>query len=210
MTATWFQRRAGWIVAVLSLLVLIALVLSAILFARLQDTRDDLARVEAGSALFASQVQGFQQQLVDLEPVVSDGLDQAIAGLETFGTSSLEFDVPIDEEVVIDTEIVIDRQITVPINETLPINETFDTTITVNTPLGELDLDVTVPVDVEVPVDLEIDIPVNERVPVSTSVPVQLSVPIRVDVAETELATLASSLAEGLRSFRDVIAGLGG
>ena len=50
---------------------------------------------------------------------MSAGLDEAIAGLETFGTSTLEFDVPIDENVPIDTEVVIDRTFEVPIKTTL-------------------------------------------------------------------------------------------
>ena len=37
----------------------------------LEETSDDLARVEAGAALYASQVQGFQQQLSDLAPTVA-------------------------------------------------------------------------------------------------------------------------------------------
>ncbi len=171
----------------------------------------DLERVEAGAALFASQVQGFQQQLVELEPMVSAGIDDAIAGLEQFSSSTLEFDVAIDENLPIDTEIVIERTFTVPIKTSIPINESFDTTIEVEGPFGlTVPVDVTVPVDIDVPVDLEITLPVNETIPVETNVPVQLDVPIQVDIAETQLAELADSLAAGLKSFRDVFAGLGG
>ena len=42
------------------------------------------------------------------------------------------------------------------------------------------------------------------------TVPVQLDIPIAIEVAGTELADLAASLAEGLRSLEDIIAGLGG
>jgi hypothetical protein len=53
-------------------------------------------------------------------------------------------------------------------------------------------------------------LPVNETIPVEANVPVNLNVPINVDIAQTELAELADSLAAGLRSFREVLSGLGG
>ncbi|MDH3752810.1 MAG: MFS transporter [Acidimicrobiia bacterium] len=211
MQESWLLRHIGWIVGVMAVLVVGALVLVAVLFGQLQQTKDDLARVEAGSALFASQVSGFQQQLADLEPLVSEGLDDAIEGLDAFRTSTLEFTVAIDEEVTIETEIVLDREISVPINESLPIRQTFDTTISVDTPLGfSVPVDVSVPIDVDVPIELDLNIPVNETVPVSTTVPVKLDVPITVDVADTELAALAASLSDGLASFDGLLAGLGG
>jgi hypothetical protein len=215
---SWMQRHLTTVLGAFVALLTLAFVLIVLLFAQvsaarddLDTTRDDLARVEAGAALFASQVQGFQQQLVELEPTVSAGIDDAIAGLETFSSSTLEFDVAIDENLPIDAEIVIERTFTVPIKTSIPINESFETTIEVQGPFGlTVPVDVTVPVDIDVPVDLEITLPVNETIPVETNVPVRLDVPIRVDIAETELAALADSLAAGLESFRDVLSGLAG
>jgi MFS family permease len=215
---SWMQRHLTAVLGAFVALITLAFVLIVLLFAQvsaarddLDTTRDDLARVEAGAALFASQVQGFQQQLVELEPTVSAGIDDAITGLETFSSSTLEFDVAIDENLPIDAEIVIERTFTVPIKTSIPINESFETTIEVQGPFGlTVPVDVTVPVDIDVPVDLEITLPVNETIPVETNVPVRLDVPIRVDIAETELAALADSLAAGLESFRDVLSGLAG
>uniref|UniRef100_UPI00263200F0 MFS transporter n=1 Tax=Ilumatobacter sp. TaxID=1967498 RepID=UPI00263200F0 len=99
--------------------------------AELVTTRDDLERVEAGAALYASQITGFQEQLVALEPQVSAGVAEAIAGLRTFGDSTIAFDVNIDEVIPVDTEVVIARTVEVPIKTSIPINETFDTTIEV-------------------------------------------------------------------------------
>ena len=208
---TWLERHAGAVVGVLGALVVLVLILVAVLFSRLGETRDDLARVEAGAALYASQVTGFQEQILELEPSITGGLDAAIEGLDSFAASTIEFDVSIDEVVEIDTEIVLDQDLEVPINETLPIEESFETTIRVETPLGfSVPLDVTVPVDIDVPVELDLDISVNERVPIQATVPVQLDVPIAIDVADTELANLAAALADGLRSLQDVLDGLGG
>ncbi len=215
---SWLQRHSGAVVGVLGALIVLAFVFIAVLFGRLSDSEDQLAdtaaeleRVEAGAALFASQVTGFQEQLTELSPTISAGLDEAIAGLDEFAASTIEFEVNIDEVVTIDTQVVIDRELSVPISENLPINETFETEIEVDTPLGfSVPLDVTVPVDIEVPVELDLDVVVNETIPVQATVPVQLDIPIAIEVAGTELAELAASLSDGLRSLDEIVAGLGG
>lgn len=172
--------------------------------------RTDLDRVESGTAVFASQITAFQAQLAELAPTVGSALDEAIVELESFQASTLEFEVAIDEVIPIDAEIVFERTLTVPIQTALPINETIDTTITIAGPFGiDVPVDVTVPVNLNVPIDLDLDFPINERVPIQTEVPVQLTVPITVDVAGTELATLADSLRQGLIGFKQVIDGLG-
>ena len=214
---TWLHRNLAVVLGVFAAVLLAAIVAIAMLFSRLQETRADLdmaeedfARVEAGAALFASQVQGFQERLVGLAPTVSSGLDEAIVGLDSFGSSTLVFTVSIDEVVTINTEVVIDRVIEIPISETIPINETFETTIEIDGPLGlTIPLDVSVPVNIEVPLDLNLSIPVKETIPISAEVPVKLDVPIEVDVADTELARLTESLAAGLASFKDLLDGLG-
>ncbi len=224
-TATWLQRHLGVVVGALGVALLAAFALIVVLFSMLATTRDDLsettaamqtsaddlARVEAGAALFASQVTGFQEQITELQPTIQAGLDEAVVGLQTFSESTLEFTVNIDENVAIQTDIVLDRTIEVPIKTSLPIDETIETTITIDGPFGtEIPLDVTVPVNLDVPIDLVIDIPINETVPIDTNVPVKIDVPIGVDVAETQLADLADSLAAGLESFTEVLNGLGG
>jgi MFS family permease len=208
---SWLHRYLAVVLGAFAVLLVGAFVFIGVLLSRLDETKNDLQRVEAGSALFASQVTGFQAQLAELAPQVSEGLDEAIAGLESFGTSTIQFDVPIDENIQIDTEVVIDREIEVPIKTTLPINESFDTTIEIDGPFGvDIPLDVTVPVNIDVPIDLNVTIPINETVPIAASVPVKLTVPINVNVSETELAELTKSLAAGLRSLKEILAGLGG
>ena len=177
---------------------------------QLATAEEDLARVEAGAALYASQITGFQELVSDLGPEVSGGIDEAIAGLRDFGESTIAFDVNIDEVIPVDTEVVIARTVEVPINTSIPITETFDTTIEIDTPLGALPLDVSVPVDIDVPVDLVVNIPIDETVPIQDEFPVQLDVPIAIEVRETELAELTDSLAAGLESLREVLNGLSG
>lgn len=208
---TWLHRHLAVVLGAFALVIVGAFACIAALMIKLNDTKDDLNRVEAGSALFAAQVTGFQSKLTDLAPQVSGGVDAAITGLESFGASTIDFNVPIDQEIAINTEVVIDRDIEVPIKTTLPIRDSFDTTIKINGPFGiDVPLDVTVPVDIDVPIDLTLTIPIDETVPIDASVPVKLDVPISVNVSETQLADLAESLAAGLRSFQDILTGLSG
>ena len=208
---SWLNRHLSLVLGAFALLLIGAFVWIAILMSQVHETRRDLDRVEAGAAIFASQVQGFQTKLSELAPNVSAGLDEAITGLESFGNSTVEFTVPIDENVQFETDVVIDRDIEVPIKTTLPINESFDTTIKVAGPFGiDIPLDVTVPVDIDVPIDLRVTVPIHETIPIDANVPVKLDVPISVDVSATQLAELSKALAAGLRSFQEVLTGLGG
>lgn len=235
-TAETLVRRVNLMVGILAALLVGAAVLIGVLFGRvasaqsdaaaartelaavvadgvgsdeLATIRDDLERVEAGAALYASQIDGFREQLVELEPQVSAGIDETITGLRDFGDSTIAFDVRIDEVIPVDTEVVIRRTVEVPIQTEIPINEDIDTTITISTPLGGIPVDVNVPVDVVVPIDLVVDIPIDETVPIQDEFPVQLDVPIAIEVRETELANLTDSLAAGLESLQDVLTGLG-
>ncbi len=208
---SWLHRHLGIVLGAFGLLIIGAFVWIAILMSQVSDTRRDLDRVEAGAAIFAAQVQGFQSTLGDLAPNVSAGLDEAITGLESFGNSTIEFKVPIDENVQFATNVVIDREIEVPIKTTLPINESFTTTITVNGPFGiDIPIGVTVPVDIEVPIDVVVTVPIHETIPLDATVPVKLDLPISLDVSQTQLAEFARVLAAGLKSFQEILAGLGG
>lgn len=209
--SSWLNRHLGLVLGAFGLLLIGAFVWITILMSQLHETRRDLDRVEAGAAIFAAQVQGFQTKLSELAPNVSAGLDEAITGLESFGNSTVEFNVPIDENVKFATDVVIDRDIEVPIKTTLPINESFDTTIKVAGPFGiDIPLNVTVPVDIDVPIDIRVTVPIHETIPIDANVPVKFDVPISVDVSATQLAELSKALAAGLRSFKEVLAGLGG
>ena len=223
--SSWLQRNLTAVLATFAVLLLGSLILLAVMFARvgsqsdeleaaraeLATTRDDLDRVEAGAAIFASQVNGFVEQVNELGPSIGTGLDQAVVGLEEFGSSQLEFTVNIDETIAIQDEFRLNRTVQVPIQTSLPINTEFDTRITIDGPFGiDIPLNITVPVDLDVPIDLTVDIPIDETIPIAVDVPVRLDVPIAVDVQGTELEALTASLIEGLRAFQTGLSGLTG
>jgi hypothetical protein len=202
----------------MGVLLLASLLLSAFMFSRVRSTEDELAatqddleRVEAGAALFASQVNGFVATVDELGPSIEDGLDQAITELEDFGTATIEFTVPIDQTITIDETFDLERTVAVPIKTSIPINEEVETTITINGPFGvDIPVDITVPVDIDVPIDLTVDIPIDESIPINVDVPVKLDVPISIEVEGTELETLTQSLIDGLRAFQEGLSGLTG
>jgi len=214
----FINRNLATILGVGGALLVLLLIANLVLFSRLgtaADERDqlatDLARVEGGAAIYAAQVTAFQQQLTDLAPTIDAALNDAITGIAQFRDSTISFDIPIDEVVPVNASVVLDRTLQVPIDTTLPINQTIDTTITVQGPFGiDIPLDITVPLQLDLPINLDIAIPVNETIPIATEVPVKLNVPIAINVGDTELATLAGSLQQGLQSFRDLVDGLGG
>ncbi len=217
-TTGWVQRNLTPVLVGLGVLLLGSLTLSIWMFTKVQATEDelattqaDLARVESGAALYASQVNGFVETVNGLGPSIDEGLDQAVTGLEDFGSSSIDFDVSIDETISISETFDLQRTVQVPINTSIPINEEVETTITVNGPFGvDIPIDITVPIDLDVPIELTVDVPIDESVPIDVEVPVQLDVPISIDVQGTELETLTASLAEGLRAFQQGLDGLTG
>lgn len=209
MDSNWLERHARWVAGGLGVALLVAFALIGVLFLRLEDTRADLERVEGGALLSTVQLQAFREQLVAMGPTVAGGLDEAIAGLETFGGSSLAFEVRIDEDIAVDTAIAIDREFTVPIDTTIPIDQTIETTIDVRGPLGiAVPVDVAVPIVLEVPVVLDLTFAIEETVPLVTTIPVQLELPVEIEIADTGLAELSESLAAGLVGFQDAFAGL--
>ena len=217
-TQGWVQRNLTSVVVAMGVVVIASLLLSALMFSRMSATEDELAttqedlqRVEAGAALFASQVNGFVETVNELGPSIDEGLDQAVTELEAFGTTQIEFTVPIDQTITIDETFELKRTVEVPIKTSIPINEEVETTITINGPFGvDIPLDITVPVDIDVPIDLTVDIPIDESIPLNVEVPVKLDVPISIDVEGTELETLTASLIEGLRAFQEGLSGLTG
>lgn len=215
---SWAHRNLTTVLAALGVLVLGSLLASVWMFTSMRSTEDDLAttqadlaRVESGAALYASQVNAFVETLDGLGPEIEQGLDQAVSGLQEFGTSTIEFDVAIDETISISETFDLVRTVQVPINTSIPINEEVETTVTVNGPFGvDIPIDITVPVDIEVPIDLTVDVPIDESVPIDVDVPVQLDVPIALAVEGTELEALTTSLVQGLRAFQDGLSGLTG
>jgi len=155
----------------------------------------------------------FQQQAVqtiqEFNPVINQGLSQAIADMQEFEQSTVEFNIQISQNIPIDTEIPFNETLDVPINTTIPIEQQIATTIMID-PLQsglEIPVDINVPVNMEIPVNMNIPITVDRTIPISTEVPLDMTVPISIKISETELAPYLERLRLSLESFEQSLAG---
>lgn len=186
--------------AATAVVVVAALVLAAVTWARLEQTRQDLD--DATSALEGLAVQAALVQNA-VAGISGAALDDVVAELDQFATSTIEVPVNVDQQLPINTEIAFNRTIEVPIVATIPIQEDLNTTITVQGPFGvDIPIDVEVPVNVDVPIDLTVPITVDETIPVDTEIPIRLDVPISLEVAGTPLADLAIALRDALSQLQ--------
>ncbi len=157
----------------------------------LAASEGDVERLREAVRDFVGEAQALQDQLTGAGPAMSQALAEAVAGLETFSTSTIEFDVAIRDTVSVDT--------------------TFETTILVDTPVGlDIPVDVRVPLKVDLPVALTVTIPIKETIPIEVDVPIEFDVPVKLDVGSTELGTLTDALAGGLESLEVLLSALDG
>ena len=183
-------------IAVAGLAVLTALLISFDARRKVSQLEDTVAELALQAAAIQSVFQG---------PLASE-LDGVVAELDAFQTSTISFEVDIDETIPVETDFTLQRTVQVPIVTSLPIRQELDTTITIAGPLGiDIPVDVTVPIDVDVPVDLLVDIPIDETVPIATDIPVRLTVPIDVAVEGSPLADLAGALRDALAALANAL-----
>jgi hypothetical protein len=157
------------------------------------------------------QWRSFQQQVVGLGQTTHAALAQAVADLDTFQESTIQFELPVNERIPIQAEIPLSQTLQVPIQTTIPITQNINTTVTVDIPeLGvSLPLDVAVPVDMEVPVDLNVPVTIDQSVPISTTVPISLEVPISIKISDTQLTGYLERLRAALESIEKALSSVG-
>ncbi len=143
-----------------------------------------------------------------LQGVAGPVVDDVAAGLAEFRTSTLSFEVTVDETLPVDVEIPFRRTLQIPIEEVISIDEEFETTVTIQGPFGvDIPLDVRIPVQIDVPLSLTVPIEIDETVPIQAEVPIRLDVPVEVSIAGTELADLIERLEEAVRSASQFLGG---
>lgn len=187
------SRSAKIVIVILFILVLLSLGLNGLLMWQWWS--------------FRQQVKATMQEF---QPVIHEALGQAIAELETFEQSSLEFEIQIQQDFPVQVEIPFNETVEVPIQTTIPIKQEIQTTVVID-PLQtglEIPTDVTVPVDLEVPIDLNIPVSIERTIPISTTIPLDLNVPLSIDVGQTDLAPYIERLRSALISFDQTLSDL--
>lgn len=151
----------------------------------------------------------FQQQtraaVTEIETTVSELVGQAVADLEAFENSTLEYEFEVRQDLPIEVEIPFNETMTVPIQTTIPISQQIETTVMID-PFQtgfEIPTDIVVPVDMEVPLDLSIPVTIERPIPISTTVSLDFDVPIAIEISETDLAPYLKQLRSGLSSLED-------
>jgi hypothetical protein len=205
----FLNRQLTVIIAGLAVLVVLSLAVNVYLLVRAQETDDRIDEVAGGAAVLAAQTSGFFEQLTALAPLLDDALDTADVELEALRTSTIAFEVEVDQVIPIEASFPFTRTLTIPIETSIPINETFETRVTVEGPLGiDVPLDVVIPVEIDVPLSLSVPIDIDETIDVDTEFPLRLAVPVEVDIAGTDFAGLAERLQQGIASIREAVGGL--
>ncbi len=207
----FLERHAALVVATLAALVVLSLAFNGYLLWRSLRTDDRVEEVAGGAALVVSQAAGLFEALDEIGPLADQALGDVTSELEAFRTSTLEFEVAVDQEIPVRTSFPFSRTIDLPIRTTLPVSEEFETRIEVAGPFGvDIPLTVTVPIDIEVPVNIDLEIPIDETIEIDTTFPLRLDVPVSVAIEGSGLDRLAEQLQQGLEQVSGVLAGLGG
>lgn len=152
----------------------------------------------------------FQQQteqtIQQLRPVIQANLTEASANLESFAQSTIQFELPVQQEFPIMVEVPFRESLEVPIKTTVPINQEIQTTIMVSPLAGmNIPVEVTVPVNLDIPINLIIPVEIDRTIPISTTVPLDITVPIAIDVSKTGLAVYLERLSAGLDSIEKAL-----
>ncbi|MEW5959858.1 MAG: hypothetical protein AB1801_19200 [Chloroflexota bacterium] len=149
----------------------------------------------------------FQQQaqarLAEAQQTVTEMITKAVTDLEAFENSTLQFDIPLEQELPLQMQIPFDETIEVPIQTSIPISQEIKSTILLDPFQSGLKIptDVTVPVQMEVPIDFSVPIALDRPLPISTTIPIELNVPIAIKISETELAPYLARLRQNLASL---------
>jgi hypothetical protein len=156
----------------------------------------------------------FQQQAVQtvrrFEPVITTGLTQAIADLDSLQHSTMQFKVQIKQDFPVQVEIPFKQAVEVPIQTTMPISQVLQTTIMLDPFQTGLNIptDITVPINLEIPIDITVPVAIDRTIPISTTVPLNLDVPVNIKISETELAPFLQRLQTALESAAQTLSNL--
>ena len=126
----FLNRHLVVVLGSLAVLVMVSFAMNWYLLSRVQQTDDRVEEVAGGAAVLATQATTFFDQLSSLGPLVDGALDTADAELEALRTSTIAFDVAVDQVLPVATSFPLRRSLTIPIDTSIPINETFETRVT--------------------------------------------------------------------------------
>ena len=127
----FLTRHLAVLAVVLAVSIAASLAFNVYLLTRSMRTDDRVDEVAGGAAVLAAQAGTFLDQVTSLTPLLDEALTTADAELEALRTSTIAFDVEVDQVIPVSASFPFQRALTFPIDTSIPINETFETRVTV-------------------------------------------------------------------------------
>jgi hypothetical protein len=128
-----------------------------------------------------------------------DGVDQAIAALETLNLEGFRYDFHIQQTVPFEGDIPFQQDLVFPFEGNVPIKTTVTVPINAGV-LGTFNIDV--PIDTNIPVDIEVPVHVDETFHVETAIPLDMTVPIFISPDDPAIQKLIGGLRDWLLALR--------
>ena len=138
--------------------------------------------------------------LLDVRQTAREGLDAAVAALDSFGGQGFQYQYPINQEIPINADIPISQDLVFPVEGTFPINTTIEVPIQTGI-LGTFMVEV--PIDTSVDIATSVPIRVDESFHIETTVPVSMTIPIDIQPNEPAVQELLKGIREWLLQLRD-------
>ncbi|HEX9374565.1 MAG TPA: hypothetical protein VF897_26350 [Roseiflexaceae bacterium] len=138
-------------------------------------------------------------RLFSVRSTLRDEVERLAQSVRAAKSSTVSYNLPIDQRVPLNVDVPIERSLQMPINTQVQIKQTI--TLPVDTALGRID--VPVPIDASIPISTTVPIEFNQTVNISTTVPIRLDVPIQVDLGSPQIAGYLDRLYQALLELRD-------
>jgi hypothetical protein len=129
-----------------------------------------------------------------------EGLDAAIAALDSFGTQGFQYEFPFNGEIPVSADIPIRQELVFPIAGTFPINTTIDVPINAGMLVTFV---VEVPIDTNIEVRTSVPVRVDQSFHVETTVPISMTVPIDIQPDDPGMQKLFEGVRQWLERIRD-------
>jgi hypothetical protein len=138
--------------------------------------------------------------LLTVRQTFLDGVDQAIAGLESLQLNGFRYEYHLQQTIPFSGDIPFQQDMVFPFQGTVPIKTTVKVPIDAGI-LGQFNLDV--PIDTSIPVDIEVPVHVSQTFHVETEIPIDMVVPIEISPDDPAIEKLIDGVREWLIAVRE-------
>jgi len=138
--------------------------------------------------------------LLSFRQTLAEGLDAAIAAVDSFGEQGYQYEFSIDQEIPISAEIPIDQEMTFPVEGVFPIDTMVEVPINAGI-LGTFVVEV--PIETSIDVKTSVPIRVKERFQIETTVPVSMTIPVAIGPDDPQIGALLMGIQQWLERIKE-------